>query len=76
LRDKGEFGIRESQIILHGTEKCIALAELIRVFGEPKNQPRTNTAVVPITPQAVAISDESNLITLLREQIVTAERRE
>lgn len=52
-RRLGDGTIHQSQIRREGTERQISLAELIRVFGEPRRRPKKPEASPAPTPAAI-----------------------
>lgn len=81
LGDPSQRGINPSQVVQDGLEKRIAFAELVRVFGEPKNSPagmgaaRIDVATAPEaqTNELQAIREE--LMEELRDRARNAEER-
>ena len=78
MLDRGETGIRASQVTRNGTEKRIAFAELVRVFGEPNSRPSGVVAEVekPEPPQPPALPElAQRLIDRLEADLLSERER-
>lgn len=74
-RRLGDGTIHQSQIRRDGPERQIPLAELIRVFGEPKRRPKKPEATAPTTPAAAIDDTTARLIDRLEADLARERER-